>query len=306
MAHAQSVAEPVTAGAPILVASDGDTALVDALCAAARVAAAALGGVPNVIGVSETLPGVVASLGDIIPSPLALDESRRLALHADLARALSIAACNGSAWPITTYTGTPSRVLADEAARQAAALLVMGLGRRNPLDRLFGTETTLTTLRASTVPLLAVPPDFSGAPSQAVVGLDFSAASVAAAKLALRLLAPGGRLTLVHVRPRFIDASADWQAWDVEYGRTLAPLFVQVREQLASDGDITVESVTVRGDPAPALLAFAHAASADLIAVGTQRHSLFERLVVGSVASRVLRASRSAVLAVPALPAAGA
>ena len=268
---------------------------------AARVAATALSGAPTLIGVCETLPGVIASLGDVMPSPLVLDESRRLALHNDLTRALSIAATGDARWPIATHTGTPSRVLADEAARQAASLLVMGLGRRNPLDRLFGTETTLSTLRASSVPLLAVPPDFSGAPSHAVVGLDFSAASIAAAQLAQRLLAPAGRLTLVHVRPRFTDASADWQAWDVEYGRTLPPLFVQVREQLASDTDITIESVTVRGDPAPALLAFAHAAGAELVAVGTQRHTLFERLMVGSVASRVLRASRSAVLAVPAV-----
>lgn len=292
---------PAVATAPILMASDGDVAMVDALCAAARVAAKALGGAPSVIGVSETLPGVAAPIGDVLPSPPAFDESRRLALHADLSRALSITALADSAWPIETYTGTPSRVLAEEAARHAAALLVMGLGRRNPLDRWFGTETTLATLRASSVPLLAVPPDFAGAPSHAVVGLDFSAASIAAAQLALRLLAPGGRLTLAHVRPRFTEASADWQAWDADYGRTLPPLFVQVREQLTPNADITVESVTVRGDPAPALLAFAQSAGADLIAVGTQRHSLLERLVVGSVASRVLRASRSAVLAVPAV-----
>lgn len=293
--------DPTATAATILLASDGDTAMVDALCAAARVAAAALGGAPAVIGVSESLPGVIASLGDVMPAPVALDETRRLALHADLARAMSIAAAGDSAWPIETHTGTPSRVLADQAARHHAALLVMGLGRRNPLDRLFGTETTLATLRASSVPLLAVPPDFSGAPLHAVVGLDFSGASVAAAQLAQRILARGGRLTLVHVRPRFTDPSPDWQAWDADYSRTLPPLLVKVREQLASRDDITVESTTVRGDPAPALLAFAHSAGADLIAVGTQRHSLLERIVVGSVASRVLRASRSAVLAVPAV-----
>lgn len=286
-------------GAPILVASDGDAALVDALCSAARLAAAALGGTPAVVGVSEALPGVAAGF-DALTIPVTLDEERRTTLQADLERALSIAAAADPSWTVTTRTGSPSRVLADEATTRGASLLVMGIGRHNPLDRLFGTETTLATLRESRVPILAVPSHFVGAPMHAVAGLDFSAASIEAARLALRMLAPGGRLTLVHVRPRFAHPSADWQAWDVEYGRTLPPLFAQVREQLAAPEGVTVETVTVRGDPAQALLAFAHNADAGLVAVGTQRHSLVERLVVGSVATRVLRAARSAVLAVPA------
>jgi nucleotide-binding universal stress UspA family protein len=47
------------------------------------------------------------------------------------------------------------------------------------------------------------------------------------------------------------------------------------------------------------LLAYAQQEHADLIAMGTQRRGLIERLVVGSVATRVLRATRHAVLAVP-------
>jgi nucleotide-binding universal stress UspA family protein len=46
-------------------------------------------------------------------------------------------------------------------------------------------------------------------------------------------------------------------------------------------------------------LSFAQQAQCDLIAVGTQRHSFLERLVVGSVATRVLRTARCGVLAVP-------
>jgi nucleotide-binding universal stress UspA family protein len=44
----------------------------------------------------------------------------------------------------------------------------------------------------------------------------------------------------------------------------------------------------------------AFASQAELLAVGTQRHGFLERLVVGSVATRVLRAARRGVLAVPA------
>lgn len=289
---------PATGG-PVLVASDGTAVSHESLFNAGRLAASAFGGSVELIGVCEPMPGVAAGM-DVLPVPAELDESRRANMLGDLRRSVSIAAAGDPSWPITVLIGSPSRTLAQEAERRGASVIVMGIGRHNPLDRLFGTETTLATLRESRVPVLAVGPNFPAAPSHAVVGLDFSTASIQAAHLALRLLAPGGRLTLVHVRPRFEHPSADWQAWDAEYGRTLPPLFEQVGSKLDVPAGISVETVTVRGDPAPALLAFAQQANADLVAVGTQRHSFFERLVVGSVATRVLRTARVGVLAVPA------
>lgn len=290
---------PSVRGGLVLVATDGNTVSHEAVFNAARLAASGFGGTIEVIGVCEPMPGVAAGM-DVLPVPAELDEARRGTMLDDLRRSVNIAAAGDPSWPIHVLVGSPARTLASEAERRAAALLVMGIGRHNPLDRLFGTETTLATLRESRVPILAVGPNFPAAPAHAVVGLDFSTASVQAAHLALRLLAPGGRLTLVHVRPRFEHPSADWQAWDAEYGRTLPPLFEQVSAQLEVPAGITVDTVAVRGDPAPALLAFAQQANADLVAVGTQRHSFFERLVVGSVATRVLRTSRVGVLAVPA------
>ena len=217
---------------------------------------------------------------------------------------VSVSAVGDPTWPADVKVGSPSRTLAEESARRGASLLVMGIGRHNPLDRLFGTETTLATLRESAVPVLAVGMNFPSAPKHAVIGMDFSAASLHAARMAIKMVGADGHITLVHVRPRFEHPSADWQAWDTDYGKTLPPLFDQVRQQLGAPPSLSVETVTVRGDPAPALLAFAQQAGADLIAMGTQRHGFIERLVVGSVATRVLRTSRCAVLAVPAAAAA--
>ncbi|MFN9311269.1 universal stress protein [Gemmatimonas sp.] len=290
---------PSVLGGPVLVATDGNPVSHEAVFNAARLAASGFGGSIEVIGVCEPMPGVAAGM-DVLPVPAELDEARRGAMRDDLRRSVNIAAAGDPSWPIHVLVGSPARTLASEAERRDAALIVMGIGRHNPLDRLFGTETTLATLRESRVPILAVGPNFPAVPARAVVGLDFSTSSIQAAHLALRLLAPGGRLTLVHVRPRFEHPSADWQAWDAEYGRTLPPLFAQVSGQLEVPAGITVDTVAVRGDPAPALLAFAQQVNADLVAVGTQRHAFFERLVVGSVATRVLRTSRVGVLAVPA------
>lgn len=285
-------------GGPVIVASDGTAVSNEALFNAGRLAAASFGGAVEIVGVCEPMPGVAAGM-DVLPVPAELDEARRATMLDDLRRSINVAAAGDPSWPVTVLVGSPPRTLAQESERRGASVIVMGIGRHNPLDRLFGTETTLATLRESRVPVLAVGPNFPAAPSHAVVGLDFSVASIQAAQLALRLLSPGGRLTLVHVRPRFEHPSADWQAWDADYGRTLPPLFEQLAHQLDVPAGVTVETVTVRGDPAPALLAFAQQSNADLVAVGTQRHSFFERLVVGSVATRVLRTARVGVLAVP-------
>lgn len=283
---------------PVLVASDATDACTESLFNAARRAAEAFGGAIQLIGVCNPTPGVAAGM-DVLPVPPELDEARRIALLADLTRNLQIAAAGDTTWPVTVLLGSPARTLAEEASRREASLLVMGIGRHNPLDRLFGTETTLATLRESRIPVMAVSPNFPAAPNHAVAGLDFSIASIEAARMALQLLDGSGTLTLVHVRPCFEHPTADWQAWDADYGRTLPPLFEQVRAQLDVPERVLLEIVTVRGDPAPALLAYVQQVHADLIAVGTQRHSVFERLMVGSVATRVLRMARCSVLAVP-------
>ena len=294
--HSESL--PLGANGPVLVACDGAPVSSEALFNAARLALRAFGGSLQILGVCEPTPGVAAGM-DVLPVPADLDEARRASMVEDLGRVLSISAAGDPAWPVDVQMGSPSRVLAIEALRRHASVIVMGIGRHNPLDRLFGTETTLATLRESRVPVLAVGLNFPVHQIHAVVGLDFSVASVQAARLAARLVGPNGQLTLVHVRPRFEHPSVEWQAWDADYGRSLVPLLDQVRAQLDSPDGVIVETVTVRGDPASSLLSFAQQAQCDLIAVGTQRYSLLERLVVGSVATRVLRTSRCGVLAVP-------
>jgi nucleotide-binding universal stress UspA family protein len=293
--------DPPVAGSrdPVLLACDGTSSCSEALFNAGRLVAAALGGSLQVLGVCEPVPGIAAGM-DVLPVPAGLDAARCAVMTTDVRRALSVSAAGDLSWAVDVVVGSPARTLATEAIRRHALAIVMGIGRQNPLDRLFGTETTLATLRESRVPVLAVSSSFPKAPVHAVVGLDFSAASMHAACLAAQLITPTGRLTLVHVRPPFEHPSSDWQAWDADYSRSLPPLFDQVRERIGTRDGLLIETVTIRGDPAASLLSYAQQSHVDLLAVGTQRHSFLERLVVGSVATRVLRTSRCAVLAVPA------
>jgi len=283
---------------PVLIACDGEPASPEALFNAARLAARAFGGAIEVIGVCLPTPAVTAGM-ELALTPLGYDEERQATMHENITRTLSVSAHGDRHWPVWVRCGSPPHVLVNEAVARHASLLVMGIGRHNPLDRLFGTETTLSTMRESSVPVLAVSGHFPAAPRRAVIGMDFSPASVHAARLALRLLDDGGHLTLVHVRPRFEHPTADWQAWDTEYGKTLPPLFDQLVAQLHARSTVILDTVTVRGDPAPAVIAYAQQVSADLIGIGTQAHSLVERLMVGSVATRILRTAQCAVLAVP-------
>jgi nucleotide-binding universal stress UspA family protein len=283
---------------PVLVACDG-APFADALFHAARVAAASLEARIDVLGVCEPTPLAPAVGGGVIAAP-ELDAMRQRGMLDDVRRSVSIAATGDPDWRVDVLLGAPPETLAREAERRGASLLVMGIGRHNPLDRLLGTETTLATLRRARVPVLAVGTAFTPFPRHAVVGMDFSPASLRAAKLAVRLVGDTGRVTLVHVRPRFDHPSADWRAWDQEYGRTLTPLFADAVVQLDAAAGVTVETVTVRGDPAPALLAYAQQSGADLLGIGTQRHGVLDRLLVGSVATRVIRNARIATLAAPA------
>ncbi len=283
---------------PILVGCDG-TPFADSLFSAARAAATSLAARIEVLGVCERTPLAPAVGGGVLAAP-ELDAMRQQHFLDDVRRTVSIAAAGDADWRVDVELGAPPEILALEAERRGASLLVMGIGRHNPLDRLLGTETTLATLRRARVPILAVGSGFPLSLRHAVVGLDFSPASMRAAKLALRLVGDSGRVTLVHVRPRFDHPSTDWRAWDQEYGKTLAPLFADAIAQLDAPPGVTVETTTVRGDPASALLAFVHQSGADLLGLGTQRHGVLDRLLVGSVATRVLRNARVATLAAPA------
>lgn len=285
------------AAGPVIVACDG-TASDDLTFVASRAAASALETRVEVLGVCPPAADYVTG-ADLVDEVEAVDEVHRKTMAEDVRRFISAAAAGDIGWPVHITVGAPSRTLADEARARDASLLVMGIGRHNPLDRLYGTEVTLATVRESEVPVLAVGKTFPPVTS-VVVGIDFSAASIRAACYAARLLHGRGRLSLVHVRPQFTEVSGEWKRLDAEYSRQLPQLFESLQASISVPAGTTVEALTLRGDPAATLLAFAQQLDACLIAVGTQRQTPAERAAVGSVATRVLRTARCTVLAVPA------
>ncbi len=282
---------------PVIVACDG-TAADDSVLVSATTAARALAADIEVLGVCSPAADY-ASEAQLLSEASALDEIRRKSMLEEVRRFISAAAAGDTNWPVSVSIGAPPRTLAHEARLHSASLIVMGIGRHNPLDRLFGTDITLATIRESFVPVLAVAESLSIV-TTAVVGVDFSAASIRAAEYAIKLLEGRGKLSLVHVRPLLGEPSGEWKKLDVEYGRKLPYLFDSFLDNLNVPLGVAIETVTLRGDPARMLPTFAQRSNANIIAVGTQRQVPTERLAVGSVATRVLRTSRCSVLAVPA------
>jgi nucleotide-binding universal stress UspA family protein len=62
--------------------------------------------------------------------------------------------------------------------------------------------------------------------------------------------------------------------------------------------------VSLHGEPADELVAFAEQQHADMIATGAHGRSAIGRLVLGSVSTKVVRSAPCAVLVAPARPAA--
>jgi nucleotide-binding universal stress UspA family protein len=135
----------------------------------------------------------------------------------------------------------------------------------------------------------------------AVVAVDFSAASVRAARAVLPMLSRGGRLILVHVKPGSGHGEAD-TAWRSDaYQRRSADLFAQFQRQLPAMPETIVETKFFRGDAVGTLLEYATACNAGIIACGRLGHSLVSRIFVGSVSSALVRQATCPVLVAPEL-----
>ncbi len=179
-----------------------------------------------------------------------------------------------------------------------AAMILVGLNRHDLIDRLTGEETALRVARSAAIPVLAATPDAAEMPRRIVVAVDFSAASLRAARAALALAQDGGHVTLAHVRPPAVPARPS-PGDPRHYTAGIAGGLAQLQQRLVPPLNGTLDTVTLIGNPSTELLAYATAEHADLIAAGSHRHSFVGRLVLGSVTTDLLRAATHSVLVIP-------
>lgn len=294
----QAVSHQARRAALVLAATDGaeqsDVALRVALDRAAM-----LGAQVEVVSVIPGKPMVSddgVTLGTSAVTPSQRSAQREL-VEEQLARVTG----EHRRQVITIRDGHPAAAIARLAVERRAALIVAGMGRHRLSDRLFSDETALQLIRLARMPVLAVPRDATAAVRSVLVAVDFSALSARAAQCALDTVADGGQVHLVHALPAVLEEPFTVEPEEPHARWALARL-ATLASQLAVPLGVTVHAALVRGRPAPSLLEQASRVHADLIVTGTHGKGLVARALLGSVASKLLRASPCPLLTVPRNP----
>ena len=150
----------------------------------------------HVLGISEPLPIVDGGYGvAYVPSPQECDDVRD-ALRASVAEQLHRV---GASVSPEILVGPAASEIVNVARREAADVIIVGLGPHHLIDRALGHETALELVQLASTPVLAVPESMTSLPRHIIVAVDFSPTSVASARSCARWLVKGDLLHLVHV-----------------------------------------------------------------------------------------------------------
>ncbi len=280
---------------PIVIASDRGAATENALRATALLARR-LGATVRVVAVVEPLPVMVPNpstlLQPLVASPELMDQVRTEALEQ-----VKAATSDGPHWRVTVEYGRSATEVCRVADEVGAQLIVIGHTQHGMLDRILDGDTALAIVRHANSPVLLAAADFVELPQRAVFAVDFSPQSMNAARAGIRLLAESARVHLVHVKPR-ANVFEGFGLVEEEYQSSVDSELASFAASLGGSGQ-TFEKVVLEGSPARALLEFAESSGAQLIVAATRGAGLIERILVGSVATRLMRHSRTSVLIVP-------
>lgn len=283
----------------LLVATTGGAGSESALHVAAALSAARDAEV-DVLTVLEPMPVLDAGFGAAVLPFDEIERQRRNELLARVRAQVDAVAGTTERWTVRFRLGSPAHEIVESARMHDVSLVVLGLGRHEPADRIFGHETALRVSRMSPVPVLAVAPRLHSLPTRAIVAMDFSPSSIEAARAAARLMTAPGTLTLAHVAPPLDIESVEADTWERRYATGVAEAFARLARRLEPPSGVTVDHVVLEGDAAVELLALARRTNADFIAAGSHGYNLVERMLVGSVATKLLRSAHCSVLLAPA------
>ena len=236
-----------------------------------------------------------------LPLPAEYYDHERAEAAARLSEQLAAGPQEGSPSRVDVLEGSASSAITRVGRERSAAFIVVGTGRHAVLGRFLHGERALEVVRGATGMVLVVPPAAHIPPTHAMVAIDFSQASVRAARSALALLQPGGRLSLVHVKNavKLSDESVGW--WDAAYESRARQMLAHLIDTLPVVERVTVQSVFLRGDAVDTLLRYVNDEGVDLLVCGRRRHPLMERILVGSVSTALVRRAPCAVLVAPEL-----
>lgn len=283
----------------ILVATDGTAAALGAL-RFARALAEGKDCQVHALGVVEPVPVFDAGFMVVLPE-VELYESRGEALRREIAGQLESVGGTATRWDLTVQAGVPGPRIVKHAEEIGADLILMGMGRHGPMDRVFGTETVLQVLRISHIPVLAVPETFASMPKNALMAVDFSLFSQRAARAALTVLESPWEVHFVHVLSGMEFLPTLSEEWRGDFRGELLERLDEFADYLPATKGCQTHLHVLEGEPSHELLGFANSREVDLIVAGSHGHSFVGRLLMGSVSTRLVRTAQVPVLVVPPL-----
>jgi len=202
----------------------------------------------------------------------------------------------------------PYKYIVDEAIKSKSTMIVMGRRGRTGLKRLMMGSVTARVIGHAPCNVLVVPKAAQLEFKNIVVATDGSKYSAAAASEALGLAKwNGSTLTVISVVPSDLMTPTD-----IDFTITQRELIAEkemheaeksakaVKEAAQKEG-VAVKAFVLSGRPADAIIETAQEKKADLIVLGSHGRTGVERLLMGSVAERVIVLASCPVLVVKGL-----
>jgi nucleotide-binding universal stress UspA family protein len=250
-------------------------------------------------------------LGEVVAARVAEDRDREAAYLEELVERL---APSGVDLHPALLRGPVADALSAYAEEHEAALVIMTTHGRGGLQRAWLGSTTDGMVRRCCAPLLLIRPcdetrEIHAASDRAfrkvLVALDGSETAERALADAVALpLTVDASLVLAHVMAPPVAASSPYlpqtiqlSQEEMEHREASLKAYLESVASVAELGERAVDTrVVVDYDVAPAIMDLAEETDADLIALGTHGRTGLRRMVLGSVADKVIRGTRRAVL----------
>ncbi len=207
---------------------------------------------------------------------------------------------------ISVHEGEDSyHFIADEARKFNASMIIMGRRGKKGLKRLMMGSTTARVIGHAPCNVLVVPRASQVEFRSILVATDGSRYSAAAASEAIGIAKRNKcDLTVIAVVPAELVAPVDIDFATVSREK-LADAEMQVAEknakavkEAAVKEGVSVKAFVMTGKPADAIIETAKEQKSDLIVLGSHGRTGLEKLLMGSVAERVIVLSPDAVLVV--------
>jgi nucleotide-binding universal stress UspA family protein len=289
---------PTTRVEKILLSTDGSEYCEGAVREAIKLAKKC-GSTLTAISVIETNPEFDALAPQIM-------EKKEKAARANLEAVQARAKKEGIACDIVVHEGEDSyQYIVDEALKNKSSMIVMGRRGRTGLKRLMMGSVTSRVIGHAPCNVLVVPRAAQLEFKSIVVATDGSKYSLAAASEAIGLAKRNkSALTVISVvpselmTPTDIDFTMNQRELIAEKEMQEAEKNARSIKDAAQKEGVSARAFVMSGKPADAIIETARDKNADLIVLGSHGRTGVERLLMGSVAERVIVLASSPVLVV--------